>query len=414
MTEKTDILVAGSGASGMIAAITAARNGARVLVIERMRRVGKKLLATGNGRCNLSNTNCSIDKYHGNDPGFAFGAIDAFGVDPTLDFFDELGIVACIEDDGKVFPASYQASSVLDVLRYEMDKLGIEVICDKRVQKILSTNSGLRCVCTDETTYSCKKVIIAQGGKSSPNLGSNGGGYKIAKDLGHKIIDLYPALVQVKLDAPFLKRLKGLKFEGRVEVRVDGEPQRSEKGEILCTDYGISGPPVLQISRIVGEAVERNKEVTIHIDILPELSIELVSSLVKRRIENDPQKPTDFSFIGLLHKRLIPVILQEAGLKEHQDPCGKLTRKDVENIVSKMKDWPLKCIGTRSWMDSQVTAGGIDTSAVDRNTLESRLAPGVYFCGEVLDIDGDCGGYNLQWAWSSGYVAGLNASEALK
>lgn len=415
MTNNPRIIVIGGGAAGMMAAIVAARmagSGARLILLERMQRVGKKLLATGNGRCNLTNINLDIRHYHGANPKFALAAFQQFNVSQTLAFFEELGVMTRTEADGKVFPLTDQATSILDVLRYEIERMGIEVIGETNVLRVYRQGEGFVCVCGEGREFVGDRVILAAGGKSSPNLGSNGGGFKIAEALNHRIEKPFPALVQVKLDAPFLKQLAGVRFQGEAEALVDGEPQRREKGELLFTDYGLSGLPILELSRTISAALDGNKQVSLRLDLFPEIEEEELKRLITRRIEQAPYKPTAFSFIGLLQKRLIQVVLKEAGIGDTQALCSTLTPIDIQDITTRLKNWRLHPTGTQSWMFSQVTAGGVDVHQVNDQTMESRLVPGLFFAGEVLDIDGDCGGYNLQWAWSSGYVAGTHAAGA--
>ena len=407
---KSRIVVIGGGAAGMTAAIVSARNGANVTVLERMSRAGKKLLATGNGRCNLANMNLSADHYHGRNPGFALQVIDQFDVAQTLSFFRELGIEPVVEDDGYVYPASNQASSVVDVLRYEMEQLGVEVVCGAKISRIEKDRSQFRAEGADSGEYRSDRVIIAAGGRSSPNLGSDGSGFKLSERLGHTVNQPFPALVQIRLDAPYLKRLSGVRFQGRAESRIDGEVQGSEVGELLFTDYGISGIPVMQLSRTISEYAKTNRKLSLHLDLFPDLTLQETAHRISRRIGFNPQKPLEMCFVGLLHKRLIAVILREAGIENIHSACGDLTQQAIRRIATQMKDWPLQCTGVQSWMFSQVTAGGVSVDEVDSRTMESKIIPGIYFAGEILDIDGDCGGYNLQWAWSSGYVAGVHAS----
>jgi predicted Rossmann fold flavoprotein len=388
-----DIIVIGGGGSGMVAAIVAARKGARVKVLERMQRVGKKLLATGNGRCNLANRRLDASHYHGGRPEFVNGPFKVFGLEQTLAFFDELGVCVREEENGKLFPASGQASSVLDVLRYEMAQLGVEELCEAVVHSIERGRNGL-----------------CAGGKSSPNLGSNGGGFKLAEALGHTIVEPFPALVQVRLDAPYLNQIAGVGLDGRAGVWVDGKLEGEETGELLFAKYGISGTAILQLSRSISESTLRNRDTQLRIDLFPSVSKAALAGLIRDRIEKHPGKTADFSFVGLIHKRLIPVLLKTAGIDNAQRPCGDLTPAEIAGIVSALKAWTIPCSGTQSWMFSQVTAGGVDVSEVNPETLESSIAPGVYFAGEVLDIDGDSGGYNLQWAWTSGAIAGTSAA----
>ena len=410
MSQLRNIIVVGGGAAGLMASIVAARHGARVRIIDRMPRVGKKLLATGAGRCNLCNLSPTPDHYHGIDTSFIVPAIEQFSAEKTVDFFSALGIETRVAPGNRVFPLTGQAANVLDVLRYEMRQLGVEEICDAKVSRIERQNPGFRCLCGDGKTYTADRVILATGGKSSPNLGSNGGGYKLAKALGHKVGPLWPAQVQIKLDAPFLKRLKGIKFTGGAEVRVDGKLARRDEGDVLFTEDGLSGPPILQLSRIVAQHTEDKQRVSIRLDLMPDRDFKEVADLLAKRFKLNAGKPLDIAMIGLINKRMIPYLLRDAGFEDLSVVCGSLQRKELRQIATNLKGWELPAAGTRSWMHSQVTAGGVEVSEVNPRTMESRLVPGIYFAGELLDIDGDCGGYNLQWAWSSGYVAGENAA----
>ena len=410
MTQLRKVLVIGGGASGMMAAIAAARRGASALVVERMQRVGKKLLATGNGRCNFTNTNLDVGYYHGASRKFVLSFLRQFDLNKTLRLFEELGVVPKSEDDGRVFPVCDQASSVLDVLRYEMARLNVEIVPDTKIQKVEGERGRFVCLSKDKASFEAHSVIIATGGRSSPTLGSNGGGFKIARALGHNVVRPFPALVQVVVDAPFTKRLKGVSFQGVARVVVDGVVRRREQGEILFTDYGLSGVPVLNLSRHFGECVSPEGRVSIGLDLLPEMSEAEVQETIASRWKTRPDKPLDVSFVGWIHKRLIPVILKEAGIEDLRIPCAQASKEHLPRIAACLKNWKLTCSGTQSWMFSQVTAGGVDTREIDRRTMESKIVPGVYFAGEVVDVDGDSGGYNLQWAWSSGHVAGVHAA----
>lgn len=410
---KREVAIIGGGAAGMVAAIVASRNGAKVVIYERMNRVGKKLLATGNGRCNLTNVGLSesnLKCIHGSNKKFAGGILKKFTVDETINFFEILGVAHKIENDGKVFPMSDQASSVLDVLRYELDKLSIEIICDIEIDKIKQSKQEFILIDSNGVEYRADKVIIATGGMSSPNLGSNGSGYKLAKSLGHSIVNPFPALVQLKLEAPFLKSIKGVKFNGAASVILGGNILRREEGELLFTEYGISGPPILQLSRNAVEALENKQQPIIEIDMFPNFTYEELLNLISLRLSYQYDRPLDFSFIGLINKRLIPIILKVSNIYDLNRTCFEISNKEIEKIVSLLKAWQFDIIGSQSWMHSQVTAGGVDLKEIRPDTLQSKIIPGIYFAGELLDVDGDCGGFNLQWAWSSGYVAGNEAS----
>ncbi len=410
MAGRKSVIVIGGGASGLMAGIVAARNGAEVKIIEQMSRVGKKILATGNGRCNLTNENMIIERFHGKNTKFALGPLADFDVEQTVQFFEELGISCKIEEGGKVYPASDQASSVLDVLRYEVEKLGIEEICEAGVKSIHPGKKGFSVVLRDGQEFKSDRVIVAAGGKASPSLGSNGSGYNLVIPHGHKLIEPFPALVQLKLNKHFLKSIKGVRLIVKASIYRDDSILRDEFGEVLFTDYGISGPAIFQLSRRAGEELQSGRNPWVKIDMYPGKSIDEVQNMLGTRFGYNPQKPLDFSFIGLLNKRLINVVLKEAGIEDIHKPCGSTTQEERRNIASILKEWKMEVTGTQSWSEAQVTAGGIDVKDVNPKTMESRLVSGLYFSGEILDIDGDCGGFNLQWAWSSGYLAGFHAA----
>jgi len=393
----------------MIAAISARRLGADVTILEKNPRVGKKILATGNGRCNFTNINADVTYYHGNNPKFTYSALSNFTVDDTIRFFEKLGIAHKIEDFGKAFPMSDQASSVLDVFLYELNQLGVNVVCDANVKDIRK-NGQFLIELEDGKVYKGDRVIITTGGKAMPSSGSDGNGYDLAARLGHTIIDIFPALVQLKLEGPFFKRLDGVKFIGTAEIIHNNKSVAIDRGDILFTNYGVSGPPILQISRKAGELLKAGQEAYLKITIMDMMPKDELRTLLKKRWQISSSKPLDFSLVGLINKRLIPVVLMEAGINDAGRPVASLSAKEQERIVDILTDWRFKIRGTRSWPSAQVTAGGVDTKEISQDTMESKLVEGLFFAGEIIDIDGQCGGFNLQWAWSSGYIAGQNAA----
>ncbi len=407
---KIKVAVVGGGAAGLTAAIAARYNGAEVTVLERLDRVGKKILATGNGRCNLSNTNLDIAHYHGLNPKFAFGALSRFDFHKTMEFFEKLGVAWKVEDGGKVFPVSNQASSVLDVMRYELEKLGVETRCAAEVREIEPKNGGFILHLGDGDRFKADRVIITTGGKAAPNLGSNGSGYQLAQQLGHSIVDPFPALVQLKLAADFLKQISGIKFIYMAEIQVDAKPLARAEGEILFTDYGISGPPILSLSRTAVEHLRGGKPVTLRLNLINYLSREELESFIIKRLQQQSHKTLAFSFVGFINKRLVTVLLKQAGIEDIHKPAGQVTTTERNAIIDILQDWRFEVTGANTWQQAQVTAGGVNVWDVNQKNMASKLVPGLFLAGEVLDIDGDCGGYNLQWAWSSGYMAGVGAA----
>jgi len=403
-----DIVVIGGGASGIVASIIASRRNSQVTLLERNDRIGKKLLVTGNGRCNYTNKNMKVDCFHGTNKNFIENIIKQFDRDKTLEFFEKLGIVPKAEDGGKIFPMSLQSSSVLDVLRYELERLDVNVVTGAYVTEISKKKDFLIKTKTKDVFHS-DKVIIATGGMAMPVSGSDGNGYKLAKEFGHSIITPTPALVQLKLESDKLKAMDGVKFEGSANLYIDNKLIREEKGEILFTDYGVSGPPILQLSREAVRGMNEKRKVELELKLFDK-STEEFKKYLNKRFSYMPYKSVEIGLIGLIHKKLIIPILKEINLDKNK-LVKELTNADLDKLTNILTSWRFKVIGDKGWGQAQTTAGGILSHDIDPDTLESKRISGLYFCGEILDVDGDCGGYNLQWAWSSGYVAGLNASK---
>jgi len=330
----------------------------------------------------------------------------------SLDFFEDIGIYPHIEENGKVYPYSLQASSVLDNLRYEVNKYKIKEIVECNV-KSLRKNKGQFDIITDGGIFNADKVIICTGGRAGSQYGCTGDGYKLAEMFGHKIINQFPALIQLKLNANYLKKISGVKFDGVVSSFTDIVNIREEEGEILFTDYGISGPPILQISRETIKYLYDKQKVYISIDMFPNFDKKILYDLLSERFIKLKNKTIEESFNGLINKKLIPVILSLALNEYKEEKCTKLNKKDIYSIVNILKEWKIEVIGHNDWKQAQTTAGGVSVDDIDAKTLESKKEPGLYFAGEVLDVDGDCGGFNLQWAWSSGYITGYNASTVI-
>lgn len=392
--------IIGGGASGLFSAISAKRDDNEVVIFEKEKRVGRKILATGNGRCNMTNTGACEDNYHSSDISFIRGAINRFWVEETLALFDEMGVLWKEEEKGKVYPYSDTASSVLDVLRRNCDQRGIRTECEYQVSKVTKTDKGFEICGSNGQKELCDRVIIATGGKAGSSLGSDGSGYVLLKSLGHTVTPLYPSLVQLKTETEFVKKLKGIKVNARVTL---GE--RTEEGELLFTDYGLSGPPVFSLSSYL----YGNDEITI--DFMPEYSAEALYGMICSRCGYLYNVCLEDFFVGMLNRRTGQAILKQVGIAPLSRMASSLTDNEIKAIVRGIKSLKLKITGTSSWNNAQVTKGGVSVVEFNSATMESKLHKGLYACGEVLDVDGDCGGYNLQWAWSSGYLAGLNASK---
>jgi predicted Rossmann fold flavoprotein len=408
MTERR-VIVVGGGSAGLVAAIAAARAGAPVLLLERMPRVGKKLLATGNGRCNLANARLDLSRFHGADPAFPAAALARFGLPETLRFFAGLGIHPREEEGGKLFPRSGQASAVLDVLRHELETLGVQVRCDAAVRELARRDRGWEVLAGDGEPLRGAAVVLASGGRAAPQLGSNGSGYELARPFGHRLVEPFPALTRIRVRAPFLKHLKGVKVDGRATVPgTAGDAVAC--GEILFTETGLSGPPILDLSRRAGEVLRAGGRPAVVLDLCPDIPPDRLPGLLAERFSGRPGISAEFALVGFVNKRLIAVLLREAGVQEPAGAAAAVSAGVLRRLAGILAGWRFEVTGTDSWAEAQVTAGGIDVAGVDAATLESRRVPGLFLAGEVLDVDGDCGGFNLQWAWSSGHLAGEGAA----
>ena len=394
--------ILGAGASGMAAALTASENPeTQVLLLERQTRVGKKLSATGNGRCNLTNLHASEGGYFGDDPAFARPALSAYPPEETLDWFRSLGLYTVSEDSGRVYPFSDQANSVVDVLRFALNRPSITLKTGFEVEKIKKTPEGFRLESAGEG-LSCDRLIIAAGGLAGAALGGSMSGYRLLMKLGHHATRLRPALVQLKTDWAGVESLKGIRTECVARVYRDETLFAESKGQVQFTQYGLSGPVIFEVSRDVGQGSGNWKCI---LDLLPEISEDDLRKELFRRLETG--WAAEELLTGILHNRLGRVVARRAGVKIDRD----LSAGAMETVAELVKPFPVPVTEPMGMDSAQVTAGGIRTEEFDPETMESRLVPGLYACGEVLDIDGACGGYNLQWAWSSGRLAGRNAGE---
>ncbi|MFV0343266.1 MAG: NAD(P)/FAD-dependent oxidoreductase [Anaerocolumna sp.] len=399
------IIIIGGGAAGLMAGIMAARNKHRVTILEHKDKAGKKILATGNGKCNFTNLVQNKECYRSEEVDFPLKVINQFDLNKTIDFFKEIGIYPK-EKKGYIYPNSEQAASITEVLLAELKYLKVEMILGVHVDKIIPLQQGFL-VHTNDGEYKCHKVILASGGQASPNLGSDGSGYKLAKDLGHIIIKPLPALVQLKADHKFLKTISGVRCHAKISLFMNQVFTVREEGELLFAAYGVSGIPVMQISRFAAKALDEKKKADLLVDFFPELSEEELSRELTKRCQRIPLRGTEEAFTGLLNHKLMFVLLNEAKIPVNL-PCNQFNQNKILEFTKILKGFHIVLSGTNSFEQAQVCAGGIATNQIDSKTMESKVVPGLYVCGEVLDVDGTCGGYNLQWAWSSGAVAGNN------
>ena len=396
--KKKQIVVIGAGASGLMAAIMAAGNGAAVTILEQNERPGKKICATGNGKCNYTNLVMPEDAYRGTHPEFVNDALSQFSVEDTVEFFKKIGIYP-LNKNGYLYPRSGQAQSVVEVLCMEAASLGVKIKTNEQAVSIEKNKSGRQdktgkkfTVLTKGWHYEADAVILANGSRASSISGSDGSGYELAEKLGHKIVPVYPALTALKCKGTAFKTWAGVRTEGWISLFLDGNFYKSERGELQLTEYGISGIPVFQLSTYAIRAVKNGRRAELRVNFLPELSEKETEELLHYRKKNCPYKKEKELLTGLFPEKLIKVLTAQ------------------KHLVPAIREFTLEVTDGLAFSQAQVCSGGVDTGQVDPHTMESRLCPGVYLTGELLDIDGTCGGYNLQWAWSSGAAAGMHAA----
>ena len=395
------VLIIGAGASGMMAALTAAEDPSnQVTLLERQSRVGRKLLATGNGRCNLTNIHADPSHYHGLDPLFVRHALSRFSVEETLAFFRRVGLLTTTEPSGRVYPFSDQANSVVDTLRFALEQRCVDLRCGCEVLSIGKKARGYQ-VKTAEEAFYCDKLILACGGSAGGKLGGTDWGYKLLTSMGHTVTSLRPSLVQIKTDVSVTRSLKGVRADAGITLKQNGRSAAQNSGEVQFTDFGISGPAIFELSREVAPHGDQ----LLLLDLMQPWTEEEVLRLLLNRKEQFPALDGEELLTGALQNRLGKVVLKCSGISIPKN-CGSYSEQDLNRIAHTVKYFPMTVTGVMGLEQAQVTAGGILTSEFRPDTLESRICPGLFATGEVLDIDGDCGGYNLQWAWSSGRLAG--------
>lgn len=401
----TDIAIIGGGASGLVAGIAAARYGCNnITILEKLPRVGKKILSTGNGRCNLTNSFISADDYDGDTELLSYISGD---IENSEEFFSSLGLLCRADDTGRVYPFSNAATSVLDALRFAADFAGINTICEYSVTDIKKAKNCF-IITNGETEVRARRVIIATGGKAAPSLGTTGDGYELCKKLGHSSTKLYPALAPIRTDVGLVKAVKGLRIAADVSLLAGGKIIDRQSGEVQFTDGALSGICIFNLSATAAKYVDKGE---ILLDTAPTLGKEELYNIIKSTAEIRATLPCEELLTGIYHKRIGQAILKKVGVV-FSKTCGEITPKEISLICTAAKDsrYPIK--GVSDWSLAQITCGGIPANEVS-DKLESLKASGLYLCGEILNIQGRCGGYNLDWAWKSGYTAGMNASLSL-
>lgn len=397
------MIVVGAGAAGLIASITSARAGHKVNLLEQNNKIGKKILVSGNGKCNIDNKLISLSRFHGQDPDFIEKALEGYGIEAVETFFTSIGLELIEGKEGKMFPMSLQASSVVELLEYEAKRAGVQMLCDCAVTSIRKEADTFTLE-TAQGTKRCKKLLLASGSPAAPQLGGNDSGYAFAASMGHALIPHHPSLVQLCSEEVWVKACAGVKVAGLAKLYANGEYITEKKGDLLFTNYGISGLAVLDLSREVSTRLADYAYCELSLDLMPELSKERLTNLLLGRILEQSKKPLDIWLQGIINKKLIHIILEQSKCKVKTEK--ELNRKEVGKLVYAIKNLKLSINDTKGFKGAEVATGGINTTEVNPKTMESKFVPNLFFAGEILDVDGDRGGFNFHFAWVSGLRAG--------
>ncbi len=402
-----EIGIIGAGAAGLMAAVTAAGCGASVTLFEGNDKVGKKLLVTGNGKCNFTNLLMSPECYNETSREFVNKALNIFDEKATIDFFEKAGMLSK-DKNGYVYPYSEQAQAVQDIFIMECRKHDVKLEKGAIIERISEKGSGFTIGYNDKNMY-FDKVIIACGGMASAKSGSDGNGYALAEGFGHKLVKPVPSLVQLKGSDKYFKELAGVRCECSISFMINDKVIGSEVGEVQFADYGLSGIPVFQFSGRVARALTENKRCKAVIDFLPVVTKEELIKLLNNRKKQSNDKTIMEFMIGFFNWNINKVIIKRAGLNSSKS-ASSLTNADINKLAEYIKNFDATITDTNGFDRAQVTSGGVMLSEINADTMESRLKKGLYFAGEIMDVDGRCGGYNLQWAWTSGHIAGRAAA----
>lgn len=423
--DRYDVAVVGGGAAGMTAAIAAARSGAETVLLERGERPGKKILMTGNGKCNLGNLDLKPSDYHSDNMAVATSVLERFGTEETIAFFASLGLMVK-ERRGYLYPVSEQAATVLDVLRYGLEREGVTLLPQAMVRRLIPAGEYIVCL-DDGRRLRARRVILACGGQAAPRTGSDGNGYELAQTLGHRIVTPVPSLVQLHCGEKYCKALAGVRAEGTVRVYAeyretelrDTELQKTEfqetefqeTGEIQLTEFGISGIPVFQLSGSVNRLLAQGRKLRAELDFFSRYDTDTYEELCRLRLKRMGRESVETFFTGMLHKKIMGVCIRLAGLSPEQE-AASAGEDRLRQVFFLCRHLPFTITGSHSFDSAQVCRGGVSMGEVD-GQLQSLRSPGLYLAGELLHVDGRCGGYNLQWAWASGHTAGTAAAESI-
>lgn len=399
------VIIIGAGASGVMASILLKRKGHDVLVFERNEKPMKKIYATGNGRCNFTNRNIEYSNYHGNNPKFVLSAIKGFGYNEVIEFFNGIGIKELELDGGKVYPMSLQASSIVKQMVGEAERLGVEFKYNSFIKSLDFTKEPT-VVKYDNEKFKADYIILATGGKAMEKSGSDGNGYRLLEELGHTVVETHPGIVQLTLEDNEFKTANGTKIPGFIYLINKNKKSMKQFSDILFTDYGISGPGILQISGEAIRKLQKNQKVYISLDILPYMEEDELFRFLKENFKNNSYKYLSNALMGLVNDKLIKSLLKYMEIDDIA--VGNLSKEIIFNIAKNIKDLRLEVSGYKSEKDGQVTCGGISTKEIDPKNMKSKIEERLYIIGEIMDIDGDCGGYNLHWAWASANACSID------
>ena len=404
--QKLSIAIIGAGASGLFASIILAKRGFKVSIFEKNPKAGKKLLATGNGKCNITNQDLSLKHFFSSNPTFFKYPIETFGFKEFVKFCEEIGLSLVTNENGKTYPASLQASSVVDILYNEALFLGVDFHFNTAIENITFKEKAY--LNSGEKSYKFDKIIIATGSLAMKKLGGTDSGYNLAKKCGHTIIEPFASLVQLTSDDKAIYDLSGVKSEANVTLLIDNKPQKTLFGDILFTNYGISGNTILDLSREANLALAGFQKVDIAVDIVPELDKNKLLALLEKKKKFLAGKKKEFLLLSLINNKLIDFIYKKAKISPNKQLIDDLDKKDLQSLVYNLKSIKIAIDGTKGFENAEVVAGGVCVNEIESKTMESKKQKGLYFCGEVVDVDGACGGYNLHWAWASAFILATN------
>ncbi len=397
------MIIIGAGAAGLCAAITQARAGRGVILLEQNNKIGKKILVSGNGKCNIDNKYISLNRFHSQDPEFIKEVLEDYSFEVVEKFFTSIGLELVEGKEGKMFPMSLQASSVVELLEYEAKRIGVQILCDCAVTSI-EKSADMFTLETTQGTKTCKKLLLASGSPAAPQLGGSNSGYAFATKMGHTLIPRHPSLVQLCSEETWVKACAGVKVSGLAQLYANGEYITEKKGDLLFTKYGISGLAILDLSREVSTRLANFDYCELNLDLMPEMSKEKITNLLLKRIKEGSEKPLNLWLQGIINKKLIHIIVEQSKCKAKLEK--ELNRKEINKLVHTIKNLKLSINDTRGFKGAEVATGGINTTEVNPQTMESKLVPNLFFAGEILDVDGDRGGFNFHFAWVSGLRAG--------